>query len=84
MFIHTILHHKILNEHEFVLNLIIRENNTLYGEFPYIFGDLGRRLINFRDLWSKTKYFQGLRIFSEILDTRYKIQDTRNFIFRRL
>ena len=43
--------------------LILRIENTFYGELANIFGDLGRSWINFRDLRSKTKYFQGAEDF---------------------
>ena len=57
--------------HSFIVlnyvNLILREKNTFYGELAYILEDFGRSLINFRYLWSKTKYFQGAEnLFSGI------------------
>ena len=35
------------------------EKNTVQGELAYIFKDSWRSCINFKDLWSRTKYFQG-------------------------
>ena len=40
------------------VNLILRRKTTFKGELAYIFVDLERSWINFRYLWSKTKYFQ--------------------------